>query len=466
MSQKNMGRLAQDMKREIIAIIGRLKDPRLEGGLLTVTRLDVTPDLDVAKVYVSVMGREDGPKPAIEALNRAAGHVRTEVSKKMHIRKAPRFIFVEDDGAAYAAHINELLRTLNVNGDADTEASAPEETEGIIPPAERMDHGMTEQLNVQQMAQRLMTADNILILCHKNPDGDTIGCGSALYCALKALDKNVAVLCSDAIPNRYAFTNAHMFKGEFEPQTVVAVDVASVQLFGENNGMTQFSRHVDLCIDHHAGNSGYADFTLLNGSAAAAAELLYEVINAMGVAITPHIADCLYTGLATDTGCFRFSSTTANTHIVAAKLIEAGCHVEELNTLLFDTKPRERMEAERIARNHLEYYLDGRCALIYLTRDEIEQSGVDPADLEELTSLPVSIEGVKVGLTLRQQPGGSYRISVRTAKGVDACAIARRLGGGGHSRAAGCELLGNLENAKNAILAEVEAELDAPQEEA
>ena len=104
-------------------------DPRLEGGLLTVTRLDVTPDLDVAKVYVSVMGREDGPKPAIEALNRAAGHVRTEVSKKMHIRKAPRFIFVEDDGAAYAAHINALLRTLNVNGDADTEASAPEETE-------------------------------------------------------------------------------------------------------------------------------------------------------------------------------------------------------------------------------------------------------------------------------------------------------------------------------------------------
>lgn len=126
---ENMGRLAQDMKREIIAIIGRLKDPRLEGGLLTVTRLDVTPDLDVAKVYVSVMGREDGPKPAIEALNRAAGHVRTEVSKKMHIRKAPRFIFVEDDGAAYAAHINELLRTLNVNGDADAEASAPEETE-------------------------------------------------------------------------------------------------------------------------------------------------------------------------------------------------------------------------------------------------------------------------------------------------------------------------------------------------
>jgi len=92
----------------------------VEGGWLTVARVDVTPDLDIPKVYVSVMGRADGPKPAIEALNRAAGHVRTEVSKKMHIRKAPRFLFVEDDGAAYAAHINELLRELNVSGSDDT----------------------------------------------------------------------------------------------------------------------------------------------------------------------------------------------------------------------------------------------------------------------------------------------------------------------------------------------------------
>ena len=125
---------------------------------------------------------------------------------------------------------------------------------------------MTEPLSVQQMAQRLKSADNILILCHKNPDGDTVGCGSALYYALKALDKNAAVLCSDTIPARYAFTNAHLFKGEFEPETVIAVDVAGLQLFGEGNGVPRYSRHVDLCIDHHAGNSGYADFTLLDGT--------------------------------------------------------------------------------------------------------------------------------------------------------------------------------------------------------
>lgn len=321
---------------------------------------------------------------------------------------------------------------------------------------------MTEPLTVQQAAQRILEAEDILILSHKNPDGDTIGSASALYHGLTQLGRRAAVLCSDELPARYGYTGAQIFQGEFEPQLVVAVDVASVQLFGDKREMPRYSRHVNLCIDHHAGNGGYADFTLLDPQAAATAELLYQVLREMGVTITPQIADCLYTGVATDTGCFRFASTTANTHRVAAELIEAGAQVEELNTRLFACTARERMAAERIARDHLEYHLEGRCALVYLTRDEIEASGVDPADLEDLTSLPISIEGVQVGLTLRQQPSGSYRISVRTAKGVDACAIARRLGGGGHTRAAGCELLGTLENTKRAILAEVEAELGAP----
>ena len=121
MPTKNQGRMAQDMKRELIAIIGEMKDHRVTGGLLTVTRLDVTPDLDVAKVYISVMGREGGSKPVVAALNKASGHVRTEVSRRMHIRKAPRFVFVTDDGAAYAAHINEMLRGLENDQPAQAE---------------------------------------------------------------------------------------------------------------------------------------------------------------------------------------------------------------------------------------------------------------------------------------------------------------------------------------------------------
>lgn len=115
---KNQGRLAQDMKREVIAIIQQMKDPRLSEGLLTVTRLDVTPDLDQAKVHISVLGAKEGTAEAVSALNRAAGHVRTELSKRMHIRKAPKLSFVEDAGAAYAAHINELLAGLKTDEEA------------------------------------------------------------------------------------------------------------------------------------------------------------------------------------------------------------------------------------------------------------------------------------------------------------------------------------------------------------
>lgn len=127
MPSKNQGRLAQDMKRTIIDIIGNMKDPRLEGGLLTVTRVDVTPDLDLARVYVSVMGHQGGPAPVVAALQKAAGHVRTEVSRRMHIRKAPRLEFMLDEGAAYAAHINEILSGLDIKKDEEEAERLDEE---------------------------------------------------------------------------------------------------------------------------------------------------------------------------------------------------------------------------------------------------------------------------------------------------------------------------------------------------
>ena len=180
----------------------------------------------------------------------------------------------------------------------------------------------------------------------------------------------------------------------------------------------------------------------------------------MGVTIDPHMAGCLYTGMATDTGCFRFSNTTAETHKAAAALIEAGADVERLNERLFESRSHARVIAERMALESLEFYYDDRCALICLTWDQIQAAGVAGAELEDLTSLPRSIEGVEVGLTLRQQKDGSFKISVRTGHDTNACNIARRLGGGGHPRAAGCEISGNPDNAKHAILEEVKKELD------
>lgn len=319
---------------------------------------------------------------------------------------------------------------------------------------------MTESVDRQTAVARLRGADDILILSHKNPDGDTIGSAGALYHALHTLGKNAAVLCSDPIPELYDYMQVPTFDGSFTPAFVVAVDVASIQLFGENNNVQTYATKTDLCIDHHATNSGYAYETLLDPGASSVCEFLVDVIDELGVTITPLIANCLYTGISTDTGCFRFTSTTAHTHVVAARMIEAGADLEKLNERLFERRSRARVKADRLALESLEFFFEDRCAMICLTWDQICGTGVAGAELEDLTSLPRSIEGVEVGLTLRQQKDGSYKISVRTGGAVDACSIARHLGGGGHTRAAGCEISGNLDNAKFAILQEVKKELD------
>ena len=203
---------------------------------------------------------------------------------------------------------------------------------------------MTESVDRKTAVLRLRSADDILILCHKNPDGDTIGCAGALYLALKALGKNAAILCKRPHPQpvRLHGAAASLTRASPPPLWWRWTWPAS-SCSADRNNVQKYAEHVQLCIDHHASNSGYAYETLLDPGAAAACEVMAGVIADMGVPIDASIADCLYTGIATDTGCFRFASTTARTHQVAAHLIEAGADVERLNARLFESRSRARL---------------------------------------------------------------------------------------------------------------------------
>ena len=312
-----------------------------------------------------------------------------------------------------------------------------------------------ELINIKRAAELLLAQDDILFLCHKNPDGDTIGTAGALYNACTSLGKNAAILCEDEIAPRYSYMKMRMYDGSFKPQYVVAVDIASIQLMGE---VDYGKEQIDLCIDHHPSNTKYAKMLLLDEKAAATCEILPQLLRDMGVEITPTIADCIYTGVTTDTGCFRFSNTTPRTHRVAAELMELGANYRELNALLFENKSRERLEIERLALATLEYHFGGRCAVIVVTQDMISKAGAKNVDLEGITGIARAIEGVDVGVTIRQL-GSSYKVSVRTSSAADATEICARLGGGGHKRAAGCEIIGELANVKTALLSEVEKQL-------
>lgn len=305
-------------------------------------------------------------------------------------------------------------------------------------------------IDIAGAANLLRERDRFVILIHVYPDGDTIGGGFALCRALRAMGKQATVRCSTPIPPLYNFLT-NVDEQSFEPQTVVTVDVADLTLLGED--ATQFENKIDLCIDHHATNRLIGRYNLIDSMAAAACEIVYNLILELGVTMDQDIATCLYTGISTDTGCFKFANTTPETHQIAAETMKKGVPFGEINRLLFDTKSRPRIELERLALDGMEFHFDGRCALISITRAMREQTGADEGDLEGMTVLSRQVEGVLVGVTIREKLAGGYKISVRSHEPIDAAALCAKLGGGGHPRAAGCSIdSGTLAQAKQRLL--------------
>lgn len=313
------------------------------------------------------------------------------------------------------------------------------------------------QITVQQAAERLLNSDRILILTHKSPDGDTLGSAYALLSALRSLGKETAVICHDPLPPQFSYLAEDNSAAAFAPSFITAVDVADTQLLGES--LMQYGEKVDLCIDHHGTNKDYAKESLVQSDSAAACEILYEVITAMGVKLTPQMASCLYTGLATDTGCFKYPNTSAKTHRIAADLIEAGADYARINRELFDTKSKARVAIEKLVLESLGFAADGRIAWACITRKMLEETGAAESELDGLASLPRMIEGVEIGITFREEKDGGYKISVRTATEADASAICANFGGGGHPRAGGCRIDAPYETVRGLLVEAAKKEL-------
>lgn len=309
--------------------------------------------------------------------------------------------------------------------------------------------------DIKSVADYLRGNDRFLILSHASPDGDTVGSAFALCHALHKLGKLARVECADEIPARYDYMTKPVERQSFDECVIVAVDVADVKLLGALNSV--YGDKVDLAIDHHGSNKSYARMSYVNADAAANCENIFVIIEQLGVDIDTVIADNIYTGLATDTGCFKYQNTTAATHILAARMIELGADYAEINRIMFDTKSVGRLRVERDAIDSIEMYFDGRCALMTVTAEM--QSMTTPDELEGITPIPRQISGVVVGVTLREKDGGKYKCSVRTHEPIDASAICARLGGGGHNRAAGCEITGGIAAAKKAMLDAIAAEM-------
>lgn len=292
------------------------------------------------------------------------------------------------------------------------------------------------KINVEKCAGLLKKENDFAILCHAHPDGDTLGSGFALLRALQKLGKRAKLLCDDEIPSKYEYLYSDIESQDFEEKYIIAVDVATENLLG---GLQEkYAGRVDLCIDHHGTNTDYAKNLLLNADAAANCEIILKVIKALGVVIDKKMAECLYTGLTTDTGCFRYSSTTSNTYRSAAELIDLGADNGYINRLMFETKTKKFAALERLAIEGMQFFLDERVCVITITNEMYKKTGTTELDTEALPPLTRQIEGVEIGLTIREKNDGACKCSIRTYESVNAAQLAQAFGGGGHKQAAAC----------------------------
>lgn len=308
------------------------------------------------------------------------------------------------------------------------------------------------KIGLEEVAKPLLENDNIVILSHEHPDGDTLGCAYALKIALNRLGKKVKVKCADVPPKKYDYLFKDVEDYSFEKEDlVVTVDVADEKLLGKEL-QNEYGKRIDISIDHHASNKIDCRCSYVDPDSAAACEIVYELIVLMGVKIDKMIANCLYTGISTDTGCFRYSNTTARTLRMAAELIELGADSFFINTVMFETKSRTYMRLEALVMDKMEMYFDDRCCVVYITREMFEKSGSNENETDPIASKTRQIEGVLVGVTLRERADGSFKVSVRTNADLNASEICACLGGGGHPKAGGCQVDGPLEDAKAKVL--------------
>lgn len=309
-------------------------------------------------------------------------------------------------------------------------------------------------MTITEIADFLISHNNFEILTHAYPDGDTLGSGYALCLALQQLGKNARVITTN-LPHNFEFLTDGIKEQTFDTETIVSTDVADEKLLGSNK--EKYSGKIDLCIDHHITNKVETDLKFVDETAAANSEIIYRLLLAMEVKITKQIANCLYTGISTDTGCFRYTNTTSNTLRTAADLMDIGCDTAYINKVMFETKTKAKIRLERAVYDTMLYCAGGKCAIIYTTLDMQKGLSIGDSELEGLASIPRQIEGVLIGITMREKEGGVFKISVRTNGNVNAADFCSNFGGGGHSAAAGCSIEGSLDEVRTMLVAAAEA---------
>ncbi|MBR2422178.1 MAG: DHH family phosphoesterase [Oscillospiraceae bacterium] len=309
-----------------------------------------------------------------------------------------------------------------------------------------------KKLTRSETAEILLAHNNFSIVTHRRPDGDTIGSSALLCMGLRQLGKNAHILKNPETTPKYLHLHQGLTKSMAEAgDFVVSVDVASDNMLPDCFKALTF----DLRIDHHGSATSFTPVELVEPDAAACGETVYGVLQEMGAELDIPMANALYTAISTDTGCFRYANTTADTFAVAAACAKAGAEVFNINQALFETNSLARLKVQAYLLQNAVFLQDGKIAICTLPKAIEQEFGANEDDLDNISGFPRSIEGVKLAVTIREEGERRVKMSVRAVPGQDASALCAKFGGGGHKGAAGASMNMTMDEATKAVIAEL-----------
>ena len=307
-----------------------------------------------------------------------------------------------------------------------------------------------KKLTRNETADFLLKNDNYAILTHRRPDGDTIGSSAALCRILRKLGKTAHVIRNAEVSDRFAWLHEGLTKEETaEDDVIVTVDVASPGMLPKQ--FEQYLGKIALRIDHHASSTSFTENELVDSGSGACAEIIFDLMEHLWVTMDADIADAIYVGTSTDTGCFRFANTTSHTFITAAACAAAGAGIYQLNQELFETNTLGRLKIQGWIVENMKVFSDGKLAVIAIPKAVEESIGVTEDDMDNISSFPRTVAGVCMAATLRETKDGDVKLSIRAIPGYDATIITGQFGGGGHKGAAGATLKMSIADAARAV---------------
>ncbi len=307
-------------------------------------------------------------------------------------------------------------------------------------------------MNVKDCARLLAERNDILLVTHKNPDGDTLCSAAALCSALRRRGKIAWLFPNGETTRKYRpYVAAYFAPEDFAPKYTVSVDAATEELFAHG-----FEGKIDLCVDHHPTNSHYAKKELIWSDRAACGEIVLELVKALGGKPTKEEADLLYIAVTTDCGCFQYANTNARTLRAAAELLEYGADYRTLNLIFFRKVSDARLKLEGMIFSSMGFYYGGRVTVATVTRAMLNEAGAVEDDLDDLANLAGRAENSVLSITIREREDGSSRVSARSNPEISSSELCAVFGGGGHAMAAGCTIQAPPEKAKEMLLAVVD----------